>query len=383
MKIAYFAESIPPMTDGVSRTMGRMFSTLEMLGIDYRVYAPVAPDPGTDLHLRVKVLPSVPFSLYSYYRISLPQRKDLAKDLDAFAPDLIHCTTPTPSAWEALRYGRRKTIPCVASYHTHFVDYFKYYGVGVLEGLGWKYLRWFYNQFRAVFVPARSVMGDLSERGFTRLRHWPRGVDLDRFSPFHRSETLRRITAPDGEPILLYVGRLVKEKNLDLLVSTEEVLRLRGRRFRLVLVGDGPMAGELKMRIPWAHFTGTLQGTELSRWYASADVFVFPSTTETFGNVVQEAFASALPVVGVRAGGVLDLVRPEVNGLLAEPSRPLDFADQVDRMLVDRALRKRMGRTARLESKALEWDVINNRLVEEYRMVVEQERIRRRYHVAA
>lgn len=383
MRIAYFAESIPPMTDGVSRTMGRLFATLDSRDLPYRVYAPVRPETPFSLRERTQVLPSVPFGLYKYYRISFPCRQQLIQDLDRFSPDLVHCTSPTPAAWEALDYCRKRRITVVASYHTQFVDYLKYYGIRALEGAGWLYLKWFYNHFRAVFAPSPTIIRDLANRGFRNLRYWPRGIDLDRFSPIHRDPELLRRVAPNGETVLLYVGRLVKEKDLDLLVSAEEVLRMRGHRIKLVMVGDGPMMAELRNRMPCAHFMGTLAGIELSRCYASADVFVFPSSTETFGNVVQEAFASGLPVVGVRSGGVSDLVRPGVNGYLAEPHQTLDFVEKIEMLLKDQAQRKRMGRTARLESRGNEWDVVHGRLIEDYRQLLEQEKLLKRFTSAA
>jgi glycosyltransferase involved in cell wall biosynthesis len=199
---------------------------------------------------------------------------------------------------------------------------------------------------------------------------WQRGVDQHRFSPTFRTPALRNQIGASGMPILLYVGRLAKEKNLDDLVEAARCLEQRADRFKLVIVGDGPMRRELRDCLPNAHFTGYLHGNELARWYASADIFVLPSTIETFGNVVLEAFASGLPVVGVDRGGVRELITHRVNGLLAPPRTPAAFAEMIHSLLV------RPDEVALLGLRALEtaasyaWSEVNRRLLENYKQVI-------------
>ncbi len=174
----------------------------------------------------------------------------------------------------------------------------------------------------------------------------------------------------ESKPLLLYVGRLVKEKDLADLIPVSRILRQRGYDFRMVFVGDGPMRDRLSREIPDAHFTGTLEGAALSRWYASADIFLFPSTTETFGLVVQEAFASGIPVVGVRAGGVISLIDHGETGYLAEPNVPEDIADKLAALLDAPGLRRQMGESAREYTLHRSWDEINRRLVQDYKSMI-------------
>jgi glycosyltransferase involved in cell wall biosynthesis len=185
------------------------------------------------------------------------------------------------------------------------------------------------------YAPSPSSAIALSRKGIKNVDLWQRGINMEKFSPRHRNETLRRSIGAENIPLLLYVGRLVKEKDLDDLVHACHLLRLWGNTFKLVFVGDGPMKKYLMRRLPDAHFAGYQHGPNLSRWYASADIFVFPSTTETFGNVILEAFASGIPAVGVNQGGVADLITPGMDGLLAEPNAPRSLAEQIQILLAE------------------------------------------------
>ncbi|HEU0052897.1 MAG TPA: glycosyltransferase, partial [Longimicrobium sp.] len=223
-----------------------------------------------------------------------------------------------------------------------------------------------------------SIIRELGDHGIRNTELWSRGIDVARFSPSFRDADLRRrVGADDDTPVLLMVSRLVKEKDMADLVEMERLLQAAGSRHRLVLVGDGPMRGELEKLIPDAFFAGHQTGEALARWYASGDVFVFPSTTETFGNVILEAHASGLPAVVVDRGGPPDLVAPGETGWIARPNDPADLAAHVRRLLDDPAERARMGRRAREEAASRDWSVINGRLLESYRAVVEAARAAR------
>jgi phosphatidylinositol alpha 1,6-mannosyltransferase len=195
---------------------------------------------------------------------------------------------------------------------------------------------------------------------------WSRGIDFERFSPAFRDADLRRAIGAADAPLLLFVGRLVREKDLADLIAVDGMLRQRRHRFVLALVGDGPMRAELKTAMPEAHFAGHLTGPALSRWFASADLFVFPSTTETFGNVVQEAAASGVPAVVAGRGGSADLVEDGATGLIARPNDAEDFARHVEALLQDPARRSAMGRRAREAAAARDWEAVNGRLIESY-----------------
>jgi glycosyltransferase involved in cell wall biosynthesis len=266
----------------------------------------------------------------------------------------------------AQRWARRAGVPSVASFHTHFVSYFRYYHVRPLEPIGWSLLRRFYRRSRRVYAPSWSIIRELRDEGIEKLELWSRGIDLSAFSPRFRDPAVRAAAgADDDTPLLLLVSRLVKEKDLADLVKVDAELRRRGVPFRLALVGDGPMRSELEAMLPDAHFAGHQSGEGLARWYASADVFVFPSTTETLGNVVLEALASGVPAVVVDRGGPQDLVEPGVTGYVA---RANDVADM--RLLRDRSLRERMATAGIASASSRDWDTINRALIESYRTVI-------------
>jgi glycosyltransferase involved in cell wall biosynthesis len=366
MRVAYFTETLPPLTDGVTRTLGRLADTLEAEDVDFHFFSAMVPDESVRWRHRVHRVPSVPFLPYNYYRISLPILNTLDPPLDSFRPDLIHTVNPTPLGLYGIAYARRRGLPVVASYHTDFVSYFRYYGLRGLEPLGWQYLTWFYNQCDITYAPSRTAVAALEAHGVRSTGLWERGIDPQAFSVGHRSDALRRSWGAGSAPVLLFVGRLVAEKNLRTLVDACTLLDSWGERYRMVFVGDGPLRQELTDRLPKATFAGFQHGQELARWYASSDLFVFPSVTETFGNVVLEAFASGLPVIAAARGGVQDLVRPDQNGLLAEPDSPFSFASRIRELLRDPARRHRLAAGGRSTAAHYRWPEVNRRLLAGY-----------------
>lgn len=374
MKVAYFTESLLPHVDGVSLTLAQLFGTLEARGVDFRIFSPFTPGPEISWSTRVQKIPYIRFPLYKDYRLASPIGHRATQRLDEYRPDLIHVVSPTPINVRAEKYGRRRGVPVVSSFHTHFVSYFRFYGFGGLEPLGWKMMRRFYGRCEVVYAPSHSIIRELAEHGIRNTELWSRGIDLGRFSPTSRDPALRRMAGADSEdtPILLLVSRLVKEKDLADLVAMERILRERGSGHRLVLVGDGPMREQLQADLPDACFPGHQDGEALARWFASGDVFVFPSTTETFGNVVLEAQASGLPAVVVDRGGPPDLVRPGETGFVARANDPADLADHVERLLRDAGQRRRMGARARAAASERDWQAINGRLIDSYARVVER-----------
>jgi phosphatidylinositol alpha 1,6-mannosyltransferase len=362
--------------DGVSRTLARLFATLEERGDDFRVFSPFVPDESVSWARRVRPLKYVRFPLYPDYRIALPRlTRGVRRELEAFAPDLVHVVSPTPAAVWAQRWAKRAGVPVVASFHTHFVSYFRYYGVRAFEGLGWSMLRRFYARCERVYAPSASIIRELERQGIGNVELWSRGIDLSGFSPEHRSRSVRDLArADESTPLLLLVSRLVKEKDLADLVHVDRALRSRGVRFRLALVGGGPMKRKLRKRLPHAYFAGHLTGPELGRWYASADVFVFPSTTETLGNVVLEALASGLPAVVVDRGGPQDLIEPGVTGFVARANDIGSIADALETLLTNAPLRARMSEAARSSAASRDWTEINDALIQSYHEVVDASR---------
>jgi len=374
MKVAYFTESLPPQTDGVARTLVNLAHTLELKNVEFRFFSPFKPDDSVPWNEKVYKVTSVPFILYKDYRFSLPilDRLELEDVLDSFKPDIVHATSPTALGVMGLNYAIRSNIPAVSSYHTHFVSYFKYYGLTRVESVGWNYLKWFYNQFKRIFVPSKSTADELYEKGFENIELWQRGIDVARFSPNFRDAAIRKeIGVEKDECVLLFVGRLVKEKDLDDLVAVDRILKQSEKKFKLVLVGDGPMRQELEEKLPDAYFTGYLHNEDLSKWFASSDIFVFPSTTETFGNVILEAYASGLPVVSVDKGGVADLIKHGETGYIARSNNPADFAKYVQRILENCQLKLELGEKATIFSKQFSWENINTRLIGSYQEIID------------
>jgi phosphatidylinositol alpha 1,6-mannosyltransferase len=370
MRVVYFTESLLPLVDGVSHTLNHLFRTLEREQVDFRAYAPFMPPPDVPWSGRVRKVRSFRFPLYRDYRVSIPGRARIVAELDAYRPDIIHVASPTPMAVWAQNYARSRGIPVVATFHTHFVSYFPYYRLGGLEALGWRIIRWFYNRCDATYAPSSSIVDELTAQGVRGVHLWSRGVDAELFSPARRDESLRAELGADEEtPLVLMVSRLVKEKDMADLVTMDAELRRRGVPFRLALVGTGPMRRRLERQLPDAHFAGHQRGESLARWYASGDIFVFPSTTETFGNVVQEAMASGLPCVVVNRGGPPGVIEPGRSGLVAQAKSGASIAGQVERLVRDGALRAQMGRAARERAQARTWDAVNGGLLADYRRI--------------
>ncbi|MDZ7315167.1 MAG: glycosyltransferase family 1 protein [candidate division KSB1 bacterium] len=374
MRVAYFTESLPPNTDGVVKTLVRLVETLQEQNIDFLFFSPVVPDESYSWRDRVIKVKSVPLFLYKSYQVGLPFFEGITRRLDEFSPDIIHICAPSFLGLTGLNYALKNSLPAVTSYHTHFVDYFSYFGLSWLEPTGWSYLQWFHNKCEMTFAPSPSALAELRRRGIQNVSLWQRGIELDRFSPHYYNPELRRSIGAEDKPILLFVGRLINHKDLEDLVEASRILAGRGRDFKLVLVGDGPMRAELEEKLPDAHFTGFLYGKELAQWYASADIFVFPSTTETFGNVILEAFASGIPAVGVAAGGVADIITHHHDGLIAKPKNPRDFASAVERLLLYPHLAKKLGQNARISAQRYNWQEINRQLLDQYQEIIKRKK---------
>lgn len=367
MRVVFFTESLLPLVDGVSVTLAHLFASLEAAGVDFRVYAPFVPEEDLTWRRRVRRVRSLAFPLYRDYRVSVPGGRALREELTRYDPDVVHVVSPTPMAVWAQRWARRNGVPVVGTFHTHFVSYFPYYGVAGLEGLGWWLLRRFYGRCDAVYAPSSTIVEELRTRGFENVGLWTRGVDTRRFSPVWRDETIRgAVGASESEPLVLMVSRLVKEKDLLDLVGMDRELRRRGVRYRLALVGEGPLRRRLERQLPGAYFAGHQAGVELARWYASGDVFVFPSTTETFANVVQEAMSSGLPSVVVDRGGPPGVIEPGRSGLVAKAKDASSLADAVERLVCDADLRVAMGRAGRQRALERTWEAVNAVLIREY-----------------
>jgi glycosyltransferase involved in cell wall biosynthesis len=372
IRIAYFADSLPPRTDGVSKTFVQLVNTLQSENLEYLFFSPFKPNDDYSWNKRVEQVFSVPLFFYTDYRLVLPVHKKIFERLDDYKPDLIHATSPTFLGRMGLSYAQKNGIPAVSSYHTHFIYYFKYYGFGFFEDLGWNILKWFYNRFDRVYVPSRSTAKELAEKGFKKIELWQRGIDFNIFSQDRRNHELRRKFMSKDAPILLYVGRLTPEKDLEDLVAVDRLLRENRQEFKMVIVGDGPMRTQLERDLPEAIFTGYLLGESLAEVYASSDIFVFPSSTETFGNVILEAYASGLPVIGVDKGGVVDLIQDGMTGFISPARDTLDIAAKINVLISNPALRQEYSKNALKFASQFSWNVINKQLISSYMQLVER-----------
>lgn len=368
LRIALFTGAYNHIADGVSLTLNRLVAYLGQKGAEVRVYAPTTDRPalehaGTLVPVRSVQAPGRPD-----YRVSLPFSRATRKSLTEFRPDVFHIATPDLLGLSALRAARRSGTTVVASYHTHFASYLDYYRLGVLEGGVWGYLRWFYNECKQVYVPTPSMLQVLEQHGIrSDMRLWPRGVESDLFNPGRRSVEWRRAQGfDDDEVVVTFVSRLVAEKGLNVVEDVARGLAQRGVRHKVLIVGDGPEGPALRAALPDAVFAGHQRGEALATAYASSDVFLFPSETETFGNVTLEAMSSGLPAVVANATGSNALVTDGTNGFLVTPRDSAGFLDRVSRLIADRDLRGRMGAAARHEAELYEWSRILDRIASYY-----------------
>jgi phosphatidylinositol alpha 1,6-mannosyltransferase len=364
MRIAIVTESFTPEVNGVANSVGRVAEHLLRRGHEPLV---VAPRPAAGLRavagpLPYPVLrvPSLPLPGYRQVRLGLPTG-ELAATLRAFRPDVIHLASPFVLGAQALPVARSLSVPTVAVFQTDIAAYARVYRAAPAQGAAWRWLRRLHNAATGTLAPSSPVAATLHAKGFQRVWLWRRGVDSTGFHPDNRSAALRRALAPDGAVLVGYVGRLAPEKRLDLLAETA---RLPGAR--LVIVGAGPDEAALRRRLPTAVFLGLRRGPQLARLYASFDVFVHTGPYETFGQAIQEAMASGLPVVAPAAGGPLDLVQPGRTGYLVPPGDGAATARAVAGLVADPQRRAEFGAAARSAVAGRTWAAVGDELIHHY-----------------
>ncbi len=371
LRVALFTGNYNHIRDGVSLTLNRLVEYLEGQGIAVLVFGPTVKKPDLQHNGRLVSLPSVrmPVSGRGEYRVTIGLSTKAQKELEQFKPTLVHIATPDPAGYKALKWAQRNGVQVVSSYHTHFTSYFKYYGLTPIEFITWRYLSWFYNSCTHVYVPSQSMIDELEAHGFNSgMKIWARGVNTALYSPEKRDETWREKAGfKKGDIVVTFVSRLVWEKELDTYRYAVQQVAANNKNVKALVVGDGPAKAELIKKMPEAHYTGFLEGEELARAYASSDVFLFPSHTETFGNVTLEAMSSGLPCLVANATGSKSLVEHGVNGGLAEPGNKADFTKKLSIITSNESLREKMKTASREKALAYEWDEINGKLLENYR----------------
>ena len=352
--------------DGASLTLHRLVDTLTARGVQVAVAAPMKGRRELPPAPLMFDIPSIPSK--QGYRIPLGLGRQARRQLEAFNPQLIHVASPDPASAMAVRFARRRGIPVISTFHTNFAAYLKYWWrVGdLLAPLAWKILGGLYARCDRVFVPTPSMGEELEGHGC--LDEWSilaRGVEPDSFGPQFRSAAWRHDLgiAPEDR-VVLFCARIVMEKGLPTLVQALSKLR-EIERTRFVIVGDGEQLEWLRARLPFVIFTGFLHGDDLARAYASSDIFIYPSTTDTFGNVTLEAMASGLPVIGADAPGTKSLVADGRSGFLVPPEDPDAFAEATARLLRDDTLRARLSRGALARANEFRWPAILDDFVAE------------------
>lgn len=370
VRVAMVTETYPPEINGVAATVARVVEGLRQRGHELQLVRPrqSADDSASDSGRFVEVLMrGLPIPRYPQLKMGVPSKRALMRLWTTRRPDIVHIVTEGPLGWSALQAAAQLKLPTVSDFRTNFHAYSKHYGVGWLRTPVMAYLRKFHNRTACTMVPTERLRDELSAVGFKRLRVVSRGVDTQLFNPARRSEALRASWGASPDTVVaVCVGRIAPEKNLATVLAAAQAMRGIDSRLRLVLVGDGPDKARLMKEHPDVVFSGLRRGEDLAAHYASADVFLFPSVTETFGNVVTEAMASGLAVVAYDHAAAGQLIRPGVNGLLAQLDDAEEFCRLARLLAGDLPRVKAMGAQAAATTARLDWTRIVEAVEAEY-----------------
>nr|WP_310522915.1 glycosyltransferase family 1 protein [Polymorphobacter sp.] len=372
LRIALFSGNYNYVRDGANQALNRLVAYFEARGHVVRVYSPTSQTPAFPPAGTLISVPSVSIPGRAEYRVARGLPESLKRDIRAFAPDIVHLSAPDPLGHSAKKLAKAMGVPVVASVHTRFETYFEYYGLGWVRPAGEVLLRRFYAGLDEVFVTSAGF-GDVlrEQRLIDHSAVWSRGVDKLRFNPSKRSLAWRRgLGIADDEVVIGFVGRLVLEKGLDIVAAAATELRARGVPHKLLIVGDGPARERFASQVPGAIFTGFLDGDTLPRAYASIDMLLNPSITETFGNINLEAMASGIPVVAAIATGSNCLIDDGVNGRLVPARDIAAFADALTQYLTDPAARAAAGAEGLKRAELYDWDSINDAVLTRYHEIV-------------
>ena len=370
MHIAFFTETFLPKVDGIVTRLTKTIEHLVAAGDEVLVFCPEGA-PTTYCGAQVMGIPAMPLPLYPELKMALP-RPVVAEAIDRFQADLIHVVNPAVLGLGGIWLAKTKAIPLVASYHTHLPKYLEHYGLGMLEPLLWELLKAAHNQASLNLCTSTAMVQELSQRGIHHTDLWQRGVDVDAFRPeLASSQRRQQLFGPhgDGDPLLLYVGRLSAEKQIETIYPILQALP----RARLALVGDGPHRQHLEKIFAGTatHFVGYLSGEDLAGAYASADAFLFPSSTETLGLVLLEAMAAGCPVVAANRGGIPDIVTNGKNGWLYDPDDADGFLTATRNLLGQKENHQQMRLAARQEAERWGWGAATAQLRSYYNQVLE------------
>lgn len=370
VNLALVTETYPPEINGVAMTLGRLASGLASRGHRVEVIRPRQKKEAQSASGAFReengvghwIVPGMPIPLYPSLRMGLPVAFALKRHWKMARPDVVHIATEGPLGLAALYSAGKFKFPVISTFHTNFHQYGRHYGLKAGQQVALGYLRWFHNRTLGTLVPTDQMLAQLRDDGFKRLSVLARGVDGQLFSPDRRSAELRTTWgAAPNDPVMIYVGRIAAEKNLGLAVEAFQAMQSVSPRAKFVLVGDGPESGPLKSKYPQFHYAGPRRAEQLAEYYASADVFIFPSTTETFGNVITEAMASGLVVVSYDYAAARQFIRHGKNGFVAPFNEPGGF------LATAREVMNRQGEwtstraSARATALTITWNAIIDR----------------------
>ncbi|MET3666194.1 glycosyltransferase family 1 protein [Caulobacter sp. 1776] len=369
MRIALFSGNYNYTLDGANLSLNRLVGHLQdTLGATVRVYSPTSPKPAFAAVGDLVSVPSVKIPFRPDYRVALGLPAAIRRDVEAFKPDLIHLSAPDPLGRAALKLGRHLKVPIVASVHTLFDTYLDYYGLGFLRPMARRQLWRFYDACDYVMAPTEAIADELrKETRSTMVRTWARGVDPELFHPGRRDEAWRRRVGFDPDrPVIVFLGRLVLEKGLAAFADTVARLEAAGHAPQVLVIGDGPARAWFETRLPRAVFAGFLTGEAMAAALASGDIFLNPSTTETFGNVNLEAMACGLAMVCADAPNTRALLRHGRNALLCAPDHAGSYAEALSTLLVDDGARRGLAARALERSGAYRWSEILDEVAKVY-----------------
>ena len=368
LRVALFSGNYNYTRDGANQSLNKLVGHLLDRGVHVRVYSPTTDTPAFPPTGDLVSVPGVPLPLRDEFKLARGITSAINRDLEAFRPNIVHLSAPDWLGHRALSWGRKRNLATFMSMHTRFETYPPYYHLGFTVPLVIHLLTRFYNRADQIVVPAPSSAELLRGWGVkTPMSIWSRGIDHDRFNPQARSLAWRRsLGIQDDEVVVGFLGRLVLEKGLDIFADVVNELTRRGVRHRVMVVGKGPAQDWFAERVPEAIFTGFQSGDALGRAVASMDIFFNPSVTETFGNVTSEAMATAVPVVAARATGAVDLIEDGVNGFLVPPRDVGAYADAIQRLAEDAALRARAGAAGHQMAQQYRWDTVNEAVITAY-----------------
>lgn len=363
IKVAFFAEILYEDKDGASRTMFQLIKRIPSDRFDFMFIYGDGPDKLFNFP-SLKV-PTLKIPSNKNYTLSVPAliKKGLIRRLDDFGPDIVHIATPSFLGHFAVIYARKRHIPVVSIYHTHFISYIDYYlkHTPFLIGLAKRYIsskkKWFYNQCDCIYVPTRTIKQELMSYGIqaSKMQLWERGIDHELFNPLKRDPAKLQEITGNKLPTLLFVSRLVWEKNLEMLFNIYRLIKLRGIECNFLVAGDGLARKACEHEMPGAIFLGHVNHDELAILYASSSIFIFPSISETYGNVILEAQASGLPCVIANGGGSKDLIDNGVNGFSCNPKNEGEFVDRIETLLTKKTIYQQFKMLGLQESAKRNW----------------------------